>query len=255
MAKYDHIGLTISDQVAILNFDRPDQLNAMNRRMMDEIIDALETITQDPDVRVGIITGKGRAFMAGADIKEYAGQTPQQFDAFREKGLQLYQLIEEADIPFIAAVNGFALGGGFEIALSCDFIVAAATAAMGLPEIHLGLIPGGGGAYRLFQKIGLNRVKEMLMLGQPYSAEEMQRWGIVFKVAGEEQVMSDALQLAEKLKRRSASSLRTLKKMLSPRQTEKSFKEQMMQEGKSVLGLFYNEEAQQLIKAFMDKNK
>ena len=113
MQKYNHIELTLNGEIALLTFNRPDQLNAMNRQMMDEIIDALEIITADKQIRVGIIAGKGRAFMAGADIKEYALQTPEQFNSFEQKGRQLYRLIEEADMPFIAAVNGYAWGGGF----------------------------------------------------------------------------------------------------------------------------------------------
>jgi len=255
MNKYDHIELTLENNIGLLTFNRPDQLNAMNRRMMDEIIDALEIITNNKDIKISIITGKGRAFMAGADIKEYAMQSPKEFDGFRQKGIQLYQLIERAGIPFIAAVNGFALGGGFEIALACDFIVAAETASMGLPEIHLGLIPGGGGTYRLFQKIGLNRVKEVLFLGQPYKAEEMNRWGVVHKVTDESAVMEYAMQLAEKLKRRSAPSLRALKKMLTPQHIEQPFLEQMIKEGQLVSELFYDAETQKLIKAFIEKNK
>ncbi|HEY4207556.1 MAG TPA: enoyl-CoA hydratase/isomerase family protein [Puia sp.] len=255
MDKYLHIELDIQDGVGLLAFDRPEQLNAMNRRMMDEIIDALEGMACDPSIRAGIVTGKGRAFMAGADIKEYAVQTPAQFNSFRENGMRLYRLIEGSSIPFIAAVNGFALGGGFEIALACDFMVAAETASMGLPEIHLGLIPGGGGAYRLMRAIGLNRVKEVLMLGQPYPAGEMHRWGVVHQVVRDGEVLDAAYRLAGKLKRRSLASLAALKKMLAPSAAERSFDERMGKEGQAVLDLFYNEEAQALIRAFMEKNK
>jgi enoyl-CoA hydratase/carnithine racemase len=255
MRKYNHIELTLNGGIALLTFNRPDQLNAMNREMMDEIIDALEIITADKQIRLGVITGKGSAFMAGADIKEYALQTPEQFNSFVQKGRRLYRLIEEADIPFIAAVNGYALGGGFEIALACDFIVAGEKASIGLPEIRLGLIPGGGGTYRLYRKIGLNRLKEVLMLGQPYTAAEMHHWGVVHKVTDEGAVMEYTMQLADKLRRRSAASMAVLKRMFRPDEMEKAFSEQIKLEGESVLKLFYGQESQQLIKAFIEKNK
>lgn len=145
MKSFKNILVSENASVATLTFNRPHLLNAMNREMMDEIIDALKLITENENIRVAVITGEGRAFMAGADIKEYAVQTGEEFKAFQNKGKELYQLIEEANIPFIAAVNGVALGGGFEIALACDFIIASDGAKMGLPEVHLGLIPGGGG--------------------------------------------------------------------------------------------------------------
>ena len=255
MHKYEHIELDCRDGLGIITFNRPDQLNAMNRRMMDEIVDALETVLNDTRIRVVVITGKGRAFMAGADIKEYAAQRPEEFDDFRAKGLRIYELIERSGIPFIAAVNGFALGGGFEIALSCDFILAAEAATMGLPEVHIGLIPGGGGLYRLLQKTGLNRVKEMVLLGHSYPAMEMNNWGVVYKVFPETDLINQALLLAEKLRRRPAQALKALKGMLSPERVEQSFHRQMEEEGKTVFELFNTAAAQELIKAFSNKNK
>jgi enoyl-CoA hydratase/carnithine racemase len=164
-------------------------------------------------------------------------------------------LIECSGIPFIAAVNGFALGGGFEIALACDFIVAAETAVFGLPEVHLGLIPGGGGLFRLFQKTGLNRVKEAVLLGQSYTASEMNSWGVVYKVVPENELMNQAEQLAEKLKRRPAQALKALKQMLRPVQTDQSFRDQMDEEGRAVFALFHTAAARELIQAFAKKNK
>jgi enoyl-CoA hydratase/3-hydroxypropionyl-coenzyme A dehydratase len=255
MDKLRYIETDVRDGLGILRFNRPEQLNAMNREMMDAIIGALEALAADERVRVAVITGSGRAFMAGADIKEYAAQTPEEFADFRKKGMRLYELIECSGIPFIAAVNGFALGGGFEIALACDFIVAADTAVFGLPEVHLGLIPGGGGLFRLFQKTGLNRVKEAVLLGQSYTAAEMNSWGVVYKVVPENELMNQAEQLAEKLKRRPAQALKALKQMLRPIQTDQSFRDQMDEEGRAVFALFHTAAARELIQAFAKKNK
>jgi enoyl-CoA hydratase/carnithine racemase len=255
MDKLRYIETDVRDGLGILRFNRPEQLNAMNREMMDAIIGALEALAADERVRVAVITGSGRAFMAGADIKEYAAQTPEEFADFRKKGMRLYELIECSGIPFIAAVNGFALGGGFEIALACDFIVAADTAVFGLPEVHLGLVPGGGGLFRLFQKTGLNRVKEAVLLGQSYTASEMNSWGVVYKVVPENELMNQAEQLAEKLKRRPAQALKALKQMLRPVHTDQSFRDQMDEEGRAVFALFHTAAARELIQAFAKKNK
>jgi enoyl-CoA hydratase/3-hydroxypropionyl-coenzyme A dehydratase len=255
MDKLRYIETDVRDGLGILRFNRPEQLNAMNREMMDAIIGTLEALVADERVRVAVITGSGRAFMAGADIKEYAAQTPEEFADFRKKGMRLYELIECSGIPFIAAVNGFALGGGFEIALACDFIVAAETAVFGLPEVHLGLIPGGGGLFRLFQKTGLNRVKEAVLLGQSYTASEMNSWGVVYKVVPENELMNQAEQLAEKLKRRPAQALKALKQMLRPVHTDQSFRDQMDEEGRAVFALFHTAAARELIQAFAKKNK
>jgi enoyl-CoA hydratase/carnithine racemase len=255
MKSFNTITVTEQESVATLTFNRPYLLNAMDREMMDEIIDALKMIVENEGNRVAVITGTGRAFMAGADIKEYAVQTVEQFKAFQNKGKELYQLIEDAGIPFIAAVNGVALGGGFEIALACDMIIASETAKMGLPEVHLGLIPGGGGTHRLIQKIGLNRVREMLMLGNAYTAKQMLDWGIVNSVSTENDLSIAVKETADKLKRRPAQSLKVFKQLLKPQAIELPFVQRIEQEGIEVLDLFYSPLAQDLINQFVSKNK
>ena len=179
--KYQHILFDVKDKIAWLTFNRPEQLNAMNAQMMNEIIHALGEINEADakQVRVAVITGAGKAFMAGADIKEYAQQTQEQFEDFQTKGRSLYAAIEGNAKPVIAAINGYAFGGGFEIALACDMIVAVEGAKMGLPEILLNLIPGGGGTLRLSKKIGVNLANEMIMTGRTVLAEEMHRHGLI----------------------------------------------------------------------------
>jgi enoyl-CoA hydratase/3-hydroxypropionyl-coenzyme A dehydratase len=178
---YQYILFNVKDKIAWLTFNRPEQLNAMNAQMMNEIIHALGEINvADPkQVRVAVVTGAGKAFMAGADIKEYAQQTQQQFENFQTKGYSLYAAIENNTKPVIAAINGYAFGGGLEIALACDMIVAVKGVKMGLPEILLNLIPGGGGATRLSKKIGVNLANEMIMTGRTVLAEEMHRHGLI----------------------------------------------------------------------------
>lgn len=254
MAKtYKNIQVKIENSVAFLTFDRPDQLNAMNREMMDEIISCIEAINISDKALIGVITGKGRAFMAGADIKEYASQTPEQFKSFQERGIKLYDSIENAPKPWIAAVNGFALGGGFEIALACDMILASEAAKMGLPEVFLSLVPGGGGTQRLIQKISVNRAKEMLFTGGQYTAGQLQDWGIVNHVFKAEEFDQEVFRFSEKLTRRPPKALEQLKKLAHLSLSPLSFKQKIEEEGKAVTELFYSKEAKKAIQEFIDK--
>ena len=213
MSAYTAIQLSMEDGLARLVFNRPDQLNAMNRTMMEEIIDALGVIHSHPEVRVALVTGNGKAFMAGADIKEYAQQTEAEFDAFQARGRDLYSAIEGNAKPAVAAVNGYAFGGGLEIALACDLIVAAEGTKMGLPEIKLGLVPGGGGTQRLPAKVGLNRANEILMTGRSVTAEEFRDWGLVNAVFPRETFAGEAEAYARQLLDKPIAALTVLKQL------------------------------------------
>lgn len=249
------IEVEITDKIAVLKFNRAAQLNAMNRQMMDEIIEGILWINSNEDINTAIITGEGRAFMAGADIKEYGNQTSEEFDAFQEKGKELYDAIENASKPWIAAVNGFALGGGFEIALSCDFILASEDAKMGLPEVFLSLIPGGGGTQRLIQKIGVNRVKEMLFLGGQYDAKSLKDWGIVNAVFSSDNFLAEAMDYAGKLSRRPKQSIAQLKRLVNLSLTATPFEERINNEARTVKELYLHEEAQKAIQNFIKKSE
>lgn len=252
---YKHITTSLKDGIATLSFNRPDQLNAMNREMMDEIISGIEAINRNEKALVAVITGAGRAFMAGADIKEYGSQTPKQFKAFQDRGIELYQSIEHAPKPWIAAVNGFALGGGFEIALSCDMILASETAKMGLPEVFLSLVPGGGGTQRLIQRIGINRAKEMLYTGGQYSSTILHNWGIVNHIYKDEEFDMEVMRFAAKLTRRPAGAMQKLKQLAHLSLSPMPFNEKIAQEGKAVTDLFYGDEATKAIQDFINKSE
>ena len=252
---FKHIVLKTEGNIGYLVFNRPTQLNAMNREMMDEIIKAILIINADDSINVGVITGSERAFMAGADIKEYGNQTLEQFDAFQKKGIQLYDAIEKADIPWIAAVNGFALGGGFEIAMACDLIIAKTSAKMGLPEVFLSLVPGGGGTQRLAQKIGINRAKEVLFTGGQYSAKTFHDWGVVNLLVEDEAFDVEVSKLAGKLGRRPKTAIKELKRLANLSITHPSFQQHIEEEGKTVARLFLDEEAQEAILNFIKKNE
>jgi enoyl-CoA hydratase/carnithine racemase len=251
---YKNITIQIKDSIAVLRFNRPDQLNAMNREMMDEIITGIEEINTNDKALVAVITGAGRAFMAGADIKEYGSQTPEQFKAFQDRGLQLYESIEYAPKPWIAAVNGFALGGGFEIALSCDMILASEGAKMGLPEVFLSLVPGGGGTQRLIQRIGINRAKELLFTGGQYRAAALFDWGIVNHVYKDEEFETEVLRFAGKLARRPSRAIKQLKRLAHLSLSTLPFDQKIKQEGQAVTELFYSKEAKKAIQDFIDKS-
>lgn len=251
---YKNITVKIENKIAILSFNRPAQLNAMNREMMDEIITGIEAINENDAAQVAIIRGEGRAFMAGADIKEYGSQTPEQFKAFQDRGIKLYETIENAPKPWIAAVDGFALGGGFEIAISCDMILASEAAKMGLPEVFLCLVPGGGGTQRLIQRMGINRAKEMLFTGGQYSAKALFEWGIVNHIYKENEFDDEVLRFAGKLTRRPSIAIKQLKRLAHLSLSPIPFEQKIEEEGKAVTELFYSKEAKKAIQDFIDKS-
>ena len=255
MKKFKTVQIGITDKIFVLKFNRPEQLNAMNKQMMDEIIEAICLINGNNDTNVAVISGEGRAFMAGADIKEYGGQTQKEFESFQEKGRQLYDSIEKSSKPWIAAINGFALGGGFEIALACDMIVASQHAKMGLPEVFLSLIPGGGGTQRLIHKIGINRVKEMLLFGSQYDAKTLHEWGVVNRIFSGDNFMNKVLDFMNKLSRRPQSSIAELKRLANLSLTSMEFEEKIDDEAKTVKQLFLNSEAQSAIQKFIKKSE
>ncbi|OAM88102.1 enoyl-CoA hydratase/isomerase family protein [Termitidicoccus mucosus] len=201
------------DGVRTITFNRPDQLNAMNRALMSALISALAAANADPATRVVVLTGAGRAFMAGADLKEYAGQTRGEFDAFQALGRQLYAVIEGNAKPVVAAINGHCFGGGFEIALASDLILAVAGAKCGLPEINLALIPGGGGTQRLAQRAGLGRALDAAMTGRVLTAEELHGWGVVSHVYAAEEFSARVADYAAALAAREPAPLQALKRI------------------------------------------
>jgi enoyl-CoA hydratase/3-hydroxypropionyl-coenzyme A dehydratase len=173
----------------------------------------VQRLDTDPDARVGILTGAGKAFMAGADINEYAQQSQTEFESFQALGRTLYASLEANTKPIIAAINGYAFGGGLEIALACDMIVAAAHSKMGLPEILLHLIPGGGGTQRLPRKLGINRANELLMSGRTVTAQEMNDWGCINHIYPSESFEAEAQAFAATFADKSPEALRVLKQL------------------------------------------
>ena len=168
--------------VATITFNRPDKLNALNHEMLSEFKDAVDRVSRDPEVRVLLLTGAGRSFIAGADIKVFLEFDPLAARAFAASAHETGFKLEALEIPVIACVNGFALGGGLEMAMACDFIYAADTARLGQPEINLGIIPGFGGTQRLSRLVGKGVAKELVLTGRLLHASEAKTLGLVAQV-------------------------------------------------------------------------
>jgi enoyl-CoA hydratase len=213
---YENIIVEVNEGVATITFNRPKALNALSAELMNEFSCALYEIDGNEDIRVLILTGAGsKSFVAGADISELAKFTPLQAKFFTEKGQVTIDKIQQLSIPVIAAVNGFALGGGCEVALACDFIYASENAKFGLPEINLGLIPGFGGTQRLPRLVGTNMAKEMIFTGMMLSAEEAHRIGLVNKVCEPDALMEKVLKTAEGIASKGKISLRAAKQSIN----------------------------------------
>ena len=248
--------LTFEDKngIAVVTFNRPDQLNAMNRRMMEEIIDAVNRIHLSDTVRVGVLTGAGRAFMAGADIKEYARQTREEFISFQTLGRQLYAALEGNEKPIIAAINGHAFGGGLEIALACDMIVAAEGAKMGLPEILLNLIPGGGGTQRLPRKLGPTLAAELVLSGRTATAEELHARGLINHLYPRERFHEATLAFAATFADKSPEALQILKQLVQLAHGPTNPAHQAI-ENEALARFYQSKPGQAKIREFLDKSE
>jgi enoyl-CoA hydratase len=189
-----------TDQVALLTVNRPQSLNALNAELLDELQGAFHALERDRNVKAVVVTGSGdKAFVAGADIAEMVENDAVQALAFARKGQQLVDAIGRMSKPVIAAVNGFALGGGLELALACDFIYASEKAKFGLPEVTLGIMPGFGGTQKLARLIGRNRANEMIFSGRILRAAEAESWGIVNAVLPGDVLLDKAIDIAQKI--------------------------------------------------------
>lgn len=190
------IDRSAEDGVMTITISRPDALNALNLKTLSELITVLQQAYEQAECKGIIITGDGdKAFVAGADIKELAALTPEQARSFAQNGQRLFKLIEDCPKPVIAAVNGYALGGGCELAMACHIRIASETAKFGQPEVNLGIIPGYGGTQRLTQLVGRGKALELMMTGDVISAQEAQSIGLVNHVVPREEVMSTVRSL------------------------------------------------------------
>lgn len=206
---YNNITLEQKEGIAYVTINRPNQLNALNKETIAELSDVFCTIDDNKDLKVVVVTGSGeKAFIAGADIKEFAGFTIEEGKLLSAEGHQkLFNLVENLSKPVIAAINGFALGGGLELAMAAHIRVASDNAKLGLPEVSLGVIPGYGGTQRLTQLVGKGKAFEMITTAGMIDAEDAQKWGLVNAVVSLEELIPTCEKMAGKIMRNSPKAI------------------------------------------------
>lgn len=206
---YNNLLVENNGQICRITINRPSQLNALNKETIQELHDALGAADQDAGVGAIILTGAGeKSFVAGADIKEFADFSIAQGGELAQKGQELlFSFVEQLNTPVIAAVNGFALGGGLELAMCSHIRIASSNARMGLPEVSLGVIPGYGGTQRLAQLVGRGKANEMVFTAGMITAEEALQWGLVNAVVEQEELLAKAEEIAGKILKNSGSAI------------------------------------------------
>lgn len=241
-------------KIAIVTVNRPDKLNALNTRTREDILAAFDELEHDDQVRVVIITGAGeKAFIAGADIGEFAGKTAVQQRAVM-KGRRAFDAVEDFPKPVIAMINGFALGGGCELAMACDIRTASNKAKLGQPEIKLGIIPGGGGTQRMVRLIGEGKAMELILTGDMITAEEAERLGLVNHVFPAEELESKTLEIANKIAEMSPVAL-ALAKQAVKNAARLGLKAGLDAEVDLFALCFSSDDKEEGVKAFLEKRK
>ena len=239
-------------RVALVRLNRPKQLNALNGPTMDALCEALEKLDRDEAVRVIVVTGSERAFAAGADIGEMSGASP--IDMLRTNRIAQWDRVRKITKPVIAAVAGWCLGGGCELAMALDIIIAAESARFGQPEIKIGVMPGAGGTQRLPRVIGKSKAMEMILTGEPITAAEAERIGLVSRVVTDELLVEDALALAAEIAKRSPLALRLAKESVNAAY-EMSLTDGLAHERRLFYLLFASDDQKEGMAAFLEKRE
>lgn len=238
--------------VALIRLNRPKELNALNLKLMGELRDALKALDNDDSVRAIVITGNERAFAAGADIKEMAGRTS--IDMYKIDQFSTWDQIKRTKKPIIAAVSGFALGGGCELTMTCDMIVASETAQFGQPEIKIGVMPGAGGTQRLTRAVGKARAMEMVLTGKFITADEALQAGLINKVVPVELYLDEAVELAKVCAGQSPIAVEMAKESVL-QAFESGLSDGLLFERKNFYALFATEDQKEGMNAFVEKRK
>ncbi|KAA3646628.1 MAG: enoyl-CoA hydratase [Chloroflexi bacterium] len=238
------------DRVGLVRINNPKALNALNNPLMTALMDALEAFDADDKIRAMVVTGNERAFAAGADIKEMVDETPESMNA--KAHIAPFDRIMDIQKPVIAAVSGWCLGGGNELAMSCDMLVASETAQFGQPEINLGVIPGAGGTQRLTRAVGKVIAMEMVLNNRTLSAEEALHYGLANRVVPVERYLEEALELAQQIAVRAPVALRTGKAAVN-QAFDTYLKDGIQAERDAFYGLFATEDQKEGMQAFAEK--
>ncbi|MFP4482124.1 MAG: enoyl-CoA hydratase/isomerase family protein [Thermovirgaceae bacterium] len=244
----------IGDGVRVLTLNRPRALNALSAEILGQLKEAFSAAGEDPSVRVILLTGSGKAFAAGADLAALAGFTKDEAVEFSRNGYELFDMIESVRQPVIAVLNGYTLGGGLELALSCDFRFAAETVQVALPEILLGIIPGFGGTQRLAAVAGHARAKDMILTGRRIEASEALEWGVLHRVFPKDTLWDESLAFAKTLAALSKKALAEAKGVLNATRNM-AVAEGLERENEAFGRCFEHGDSREGIRAFLEKRK
>lgn len=247
---YELILTEKQERAGLVTLNRPEARNALNNPLLHELMDALEAFDNDESIGAIVVTGNDRAFAAGADIKEMAGKTVAQM--LESNFISTFGRINSIRKPVIAAVSGWALGGGCELALACDMIVASETAKFGQPEIHIGVIPGAGGTQRLPRAVGKRLAMEMILNNRTLSAQEALEYGLVNRVVPVDRYLQEALSLARQIAARAPLAVRLAKKMVNEAY-ERMLDDGLEEERRAFFDLFATEDRVEGMQAFVEK--
>ena len=251
MDKYDYnsIKVRLIENIILITINRPAKLNSLNKEVKNELIDILNRIENSKDIKVIIITGAGnKSFIAGDDISEFENREKVDFELLQN----LNSKIENFKRPIIAAINGYALGGGCELALACDFRIASETAKFGFPEINLGLIPGAGGTQRLPRLIGISKAKKMILTGKLIDAKDALNWGLIDKITKQDELIEECLKMAKILAEKPILALEFGKKALNYF-IDTNIKNKLEKELDLVWTLKNTPESKKLVENFLNK--
>jgi len=252
MTDYQYLLVERNEPIGIVTLNRPKELNALNFSLVGELVGALEELDRDQTIRCIVITGAGeKAFAAGADIKEMSDKSPIHMMI---GGFEAWEHVRGIRTPLIAAFGGYALGGGCELALHCDIIVASENARFGQPEIQLGIMPGAGGTQRLARTLGKYRTMEMVLTGVQVSAQEMANLGLVNRVVPKGEHLNEAMKLAQTIASQPPVAVRLAKEAVLAA-FETSLEEGLALERKNFFLLFATEDMREGMRAFMEKRK
>lgn len=249
---YELILAELRGRVGLVTLNRPQAMNALNNQLMRELMDALAAFDKNETVGAMVITGNEKAFAAGADIKEMADRSIQQM--MDRDHVAVFGRIRTIQKPVIAAVSGWALGGGCEVALSCDMIVASESARFGQPEITIGVIPGAGGTQRLTRAVGKAIAMEMILNNRALTAQEAYQFGMVNHVVPIDGYLDEALKLAEQIAARAPVALRVAKKMINE-SFERTLSDGLSEEKQQFYNLFATEDQKEGMQAFIEKRR
>ncbi|MFJ7936485.1 enoyl-CoA hydratase/isomerase family protein [Sporosarcina sp. NPDC096371] len=252
MAGFEFIETTVTESIAVIELNRSRQLNALNRKMVHEIITAMERFDGEEDVRVIVLTGKGRSFSAGADIEEMTNDDPISLELLNQfADWDRFALIKK---PIIGAVKGFVFGGGFELALCCDLLIAASGTEFSFPEVGLGVMPGAGGTQRVTKLVGRTKALEWLWTGERISAEIALKHGMINKIVAPELLMEQTMTFANRLAKQPPLSLRLIKDSVN-KAVDYPLYEGMQYERKNFYLLFASQDQKEGMRAFAEKRK